>query len=103
MLYGERYPRYDEAERADGEGHQISHKDAACGGYCRDPPEDEEHAGFAGARIGGHERAEREPSERQEQQQSPEQDHYSCQQKAHLAILPNDTRVSQPFPPRPAP
>lgn len=101
MLYGERYPRHDEAERAHGEGHQIPHKDTTCGGYRRDPPEDEEHAGFPGAPVGGYERAEREPGERQEQQQSPEQNRYSCQQKAHPAILPNDTRVSQPFLVRP--
>ena len=72
MLQGKRCPRSYEAEHADDEGHQVSHKDTTRRRHRRYPPEGKERARLASTLIERHEQAEHDPRQRQEEQQSPD-------------------------------
>ena len=64
---GERRPRDDEAERADGEGHRVAHENTAGGRDGWSPPQGEVETRLPRSAFGGHERAEYNSRERQEE------------------------------------
>ena len=81
-LQGERRPGDDEAERADREGHPVAQDDPEGGCHRWNQPDREEDALLAVTLVASHEHAEREPRERQKEQQKPD-DHEKSQQKIH--------------------
>ena len=65
MFQGERRPRDDEADRADGKGNPVAQDDAQGGRNRRNPPDREEHALFPVTLVERHKHAEPDPRERE--------------------------------------
>lgn len=96
MLQGERRPRDDEADRTDGKGNPVAQDDAEGGRNRRDPPDRKEHALFPVTLVERHKHTERDPREREKEQQETGDYKKKSQQKIHPLILPDAARVSQP-------